>query len=129
MLPLLMGWALFSILYKASKTFVRRREWYVIVLFAGCITSIGAILIHSLVDFNMQIGANGLYFFLLLALAVSAANTRMRSGLGASYLEKLRLNFRFPGILSVILFCAVTFVYGGAWFTKNDSFGLSHHCN
>lgn len=113
-LPALMFFCLFSILYSAAKSFAKRREWYSILLFAGCVTSIGAILLHSFVDFNMQVGANGLYFFFVLALAVSAANTRMRYGLAATYLKQSKTNPFLTGASVLLLLIVVTYVHGGA---------------
>ncbi|MCU0598385.1 MAG: O-antigen ligase family protein [Desulfobacterales bacterium] len=113
-LPLLMGWGLFSILYSACRTFLKRREWYCLLLFTGCITSISAVLLHSLLDFNMQIGANGLYFFLVLALAVSAANTRMRPGMASTHLAKSKAPPVAVGIAALLLLLAAIHTYGGA---------------
>ncbi len=114
LLPALMFFCLFSILFSATKSFNKRREWYSILLFAGCITSIGAILLHSFVDFNMQIGANGLYFFFILALVVSAANTRMRSGLSTTYLKKSKKRPYIFGISALLLCSGVIYINGGA---------------
>lgn len=115
-LPALMGWCLFSILYSATGSFIKRREWYSILLFSGCLTSLSAILLHSLVDFNMQIGANGLYFFLLLALAVSAANTRMRPGLASTYLKQTKNIHSLTKISALFLLISAIYVHGGALF-------------
>ena len=113
-LPALMGWCLFSILFSAARTFAKRREWYCLLLFTGCATSVSAILLHSLVDFNMQVGANGLYFFLVLALAVSSATTRMRPGLNATYLSPAKVSF-FPAVAAVfLLLAAVLYTHGGS---------------
>jgi O-antigen ligase/Tfp pilus assembly protein PilF len=113
-LSALMSFCLFSILYPAAKSFNKRRERYSILLFAGCITSIGAILLHSLVDFNMQIGANGLYFFFILALTVSAANTRLRSGLSTTYLTKSKKKPYIFGTFALLLCICVIYINGGA---------------
>ncbi|MCF8044606.1 MAG: hypothetical protein K9J83_02005, partial [Desulfarculaceae bacterium] len=45
--------------------------------------------LHSFSDFNLHIGANGLWFFFLLGLAVSAANTRMRTKQQATKLDRV----------------------------------------
>jgi O-antigen ligase len=112
-LPVLMGWCLFSILYSAGGSFIKRREWYSVLLFSGCITSISAILLHSLVDFNMQVGANGLYFFFVLALAVSAANTRMRPGLAPTYLQQTKKHSYLTKISATFLLLSIFYVHGG----------------
>jgi len=115
-LPVLMSWCLFSILYPSAESFIKRREWSSILLFTGCITSVSAILIHSFVDFNMQIGANGLYFFLVLALIVSAANTRMRPRLGKTYLKKLKRHPYLVQLSAIILLISSVYVHGGTLF-------------
>ena len=84
-------WFLLAIFYKSFRLFLKRREMYSIYLFIAAIAGIMSILFHSLTDFNLHIGANGLYFFFLAGLAVSAANTRMRDGLSDTYLKEMRL--------------------------------------
>lgn len=65
-------------LAKSCRAFKTRRDPYAILIYIGCVSGTSAIVFHSFADFNMQIGANGLWFFFLLGLAVSAANTRMQ---------------------------------------------------
>jgi O-antigen ligase/tetratricopeptide (TPR) repeat protein len=96
----LFGWFLFEVLLTSYRAFARRRELYSIYVFTGSVTGLVSILFHSVVDFNLQIGANGLYFFFLLGLAVSAAHTRMREGLGETSLGK-RVR-PLPGLLRSI---------------------------
>lgn len=113
-LPALMGWFLFSVVFYAARAFAKRREWYCLMLFTGCATSISAILLHSLVDFNMQVGANGLYFFLVLALAASSATTRMRPGLNATYLSPAKVSSIPVGTAVFLLLAAVLYTHGGS---------------
>ncbi|MDO9263678.1 MAG: O-antigen ligase family protein [Desulfosalsimonadaceae bacterium] len=113
-LTALMIFCLFSIFLFAARAYGIRREKFSICLFIGCITSVSAILIHSFVDFNMQIGANGLYFFFVLALAVSAANTRMRSGLPATCLQKSKTGPYVTGIFALALCVGIFYTFGGA---------------
>jgi O-antigen ligase/tetratricopeptide (TPR) repeat protein len=84
----LFGWFVVSALYKAYKGFRRRRDPYSALLFIGAVSGLVSILIHSLTDFNLHIGANGLYFFFFIGLAISAANTRMHDGLDDTLLGK-----------------------------------------
>ncbi len=84
----LLAWFLVEVLLKSFRSFSGRKELYSIYLFAGTAAGLTAILSHGFVDFNLQVGANGLYFFFLLGLAVSAAHTRMREGLGETSLKK-----------------------------------------
>ena len=64
--------------YKTYKTFSTRRDAISIYLYMGSITGIVAILIHSFTDFNLHIGANGLWFSFIAGIAVIAANTGIR---------------------------------------------------
>jgi len=111
----LYGWFALSVLYNSFKTFTKRREIYSIYLFIGSTSGIIAILIHSISDFNLHIGANGLYFFFLLGLAVSAANTRLRDELGNTCLKKISLpSLRNIFFLSTsILLLSLLFNVGG----------------
>ncbi len=79
--------ALLRIFAGTFRTYQHRREQRAILLSAGACAAILAIFLHSFVDFNLQIGANGLYFFFVLAIAVSAAHTRLHNGHQATYLQ------------------------------------------
>ncbi|MCP4723073.1 MAG: hypothetical protein GY860_26775 [Desulfobacteraceae bacterium] len=63
---------------KTYGAFLRRRDAFSIYLYMGSLTGMTAILIHSFTDFNMHIGANGLWFFFAAGLGVSSANTNIR---------------------------------------------------
>lgn len=94
----LFGWFVAAALYQAYKGFRRRRDRYSTFLFIGAVSGVVSVLIHSLTDFNLHIGANGLYFFFLIGLAVSAAHTRMHDGLNDTFLGKAR-PFLLKGLL------------------------------
>lgn len=79
-------WA--SVIRKSYGSFRRRRERYSVMLYIGAAAGIVSMLIHSITDFNLHIGANALYLFFLTGLAVSAANTRMQDGLDDTLLRK-----------------------------------------
>jgi O-antigen ligase/Tfp pilus assembly protein PilF len=72
----LIGWFLATVIRQIVKGLNQRRDAYAVYLTWGSIAGILAILLHSFTDFNFQNGANGLYFFFLVALAVSASHTR-----------------------------------------------------
>lgn len=69
---------LLILFYKTYKTFSTRRDAISIYLYMGSITAIVAILFHSFTDFNLHIGANGLWFFFVAGIAVTSANTGIR---------------------------------------------------
>jgi len=73
----LVVWFVLAVLKNGVKMLGKRRDHYSILLLIAGITSICSILFHSLTDFNMHNGANGLYFFFICGLLVSAGNTRL----------------------------------------------------
>lgn len=61
-------------LYRIARACIRRRDPLIRgALFAGLAGCL-SILIHGLVDFNLQIPANACYFFVLLGIGLAAAN-------------------------------------------------------
>ena len=82
----LAAWFLVSIL-STYRQFLKRRDPYCVYLYLGGLTGLTAILIHSISDFNLHIGANGLYFFFICAICISSAHTKIRSGYGITYLK------------------------------------------
>jgi len=86
------------ILWRCRSLFHKRRESYCRLIFIGALSGVVAILIHSLTDFNLQIGANGLYLFFLLGLVVSASHTRLRSGLKNTYLRPMSKTTTYAGM-------------------------------
>lgn len=111
---LLFGWFLIAVFYRSYKVFINRREPYCIYLFIGSLAGMVSILIHSITDFNLHIGANGLYFFFFAGLVVSAANTRLRDGLNNTYLKRIKLPLAKPlaAVIVVLLFLSLTFNIG-----------------
>ncbi len=100
---LIFAWFLFSLLYKSYKTYLKRHEMYSVYIFIAAVTGMISILIHGITDFNLNIGANGLYFFFMAGLAVSAANTRVHEGLNDTYLKKMKVPLRILTISVVVL--------------------------
>jgi O-antigen ligase len=123
-------WFLVLLLYKSFRVFRKRLERYSVYIFIGCITGIISILVHSITDFNLHIGANGLYLFFLAALAVSASNTRLREGLKDTYLRKIRISYAvaipFAGVM--LLACLIFnmgVLGGGVFFSSAKETKLS----
>jgi O-antigen ligase/Tfp pilus assembly protein PilF len=100
---LIFAWFLLALSFKSYKVFLKRRDIYSIYVFIGSITGIIAILIHSITDFNLHIGANGLYFFFLAGLAVSAANTRLQVGFNDTHLKRINPPLRILIISSIVI--------------------------
>lgn len=77
-------WFFYSYIKHAVPRYKKRRDKYAILMFIGAMTGIFSIMLHSLTDFNLHLGANGLYYFFLLGVGVSAVNTRFRGTRSAS---------------------------------------------
>ncbi len=73
----LAAWFVLAVLREGWSKIGIRRDRYAVFLSVGAMTGIIAILLHGVTDFNMRNGANGLYFFFLCGLLVSAGNTRL----------------------------------------------------
>ncbi|MEA3230231.1 MAG: O-antigen ligase family protein [Thermodesulfobacteriota bacterium] len=104
---LLVFWFLAVFFFKSVPAFLKRNDMYSIYLYFGILAGIISILIHGLTDFNLHIGANGLYFFFLLGLAVSATNTRISYQQKDTNLNQLQFplqKFLGPGFAIVFLF-------------------------
>ncbi|MEN8210678.1 MAG: O-antigen ligase family protein [Thermodesulfobacteriota bacterium] len=103
---------LLTLFYKTYKIFINRRDGFSIYIYIGSITAMTSILLHSFTDFNMHIGANGLWFFFIAGVAVSAANTGIRKGSRATRLEPVKSKFLKTGaaVLAFTLFTGI-FVY------------------
>jgi O-antigen ligase len=61
--------SIFWILLRAVGRYRKAEDHFDTAVCLGCIGSVGAILVHSLADFNLYIPANGLVFTVTLALA------------------------------------------------------------
>lgn len=112
----LVVWFLGVLFYKTFKIYRKRRERYSIYLFLGCFTGILSILLHSVTDFNLHIGANGFYYFVLCCLLVSAGNTRLRSSSQQTILKPVtsrHLSSSLGIIVFLILITGTTFNMGG----------------
>ena len=107
---ILAGWFLISVLYSSYRVFLKRHDVYAISIFTGSVTGMIAVLIQGIVDFNFHIGANGLYFFFLSGLMVSAANTRFHGGRQDTYLRKQKVPYirqLFVAVVCISLLCVV----------------------
>ncbi len=108
------------VLFRAGKAIKTRRDRYNIYLYYGCLTGILTILLHSLIDFNFQNGANGLYFFLLIGVVVSVSHTRVRSGHGSRLpILKSKILTGSMIVLMPIFFTGTLLYHGGSMMAKN----------
>jgi len=72
----LAAWFCLAVLAQGLRLVMARRDRLAVLVGIGALTSICALLMHSVVDFNMHNGAVGLYFFFICGLLVAVVNHR-----------------------------------------------------
>ncbi len=95
---------LITLFYKTYHVFSLRKDAYSIYIYIGAMAGIISILVHSITDFNLHVGANGLWFALLAAIAVSAANTRLKAKNIKTNLLPVKSEKIKPGLLATVSF-------------------------
>lgn len=112
----LAAWFVIAVLFHGGKKIAQRRDRYAILVAIGALTGIVSILLHSVTDFNMYNGANGLYFFFTCGLLVSAGNTRFHYRTRPTLLNQAGdgKKYLFPAA-GVLLFSGVLLLYGGGF--------------
>ena len=123
---------LLTLFYKTYKVFSKRRDAFSIYLYIGCITAMVSILFHSFTDFNMHIGANGLWFFFIAGIAVSAANTGLRKQSQETRLipvNSLTTKISSGVIIFVVVICTVLYnisdLTGRFYYSNIKNFSMS----
>ncbi|MCD4742962.1 MAG: O-antigen ligase family protein [Desulfobacteraceae bacterium] len=114
-----------TLFFKTYKAFRLRKDAWSIYIYMGSITGMISILIHSFSDFNMHIGANGLWFAFMAALAVSASNTRLKVKNIATNLLPVRLirtkHTAFATTISIfliIIMCNVSILIASFYYSN-----------
>ncbi len=72
-------------------TLRRRKSLYSRLLGVGGMAGVTGIMIHSLTDFNLHVGANGLYFAFVMGFAVAASHLRTGEGSEGTILKKVEV--------------------------------------
>jgi len=111
--------------YKSYRVFAKRRDAFSIYIYIGCITAIVSILLHSFTDFNMHIGANGLWFFFIAAIAVSAANTGMRKQSRETRLLPIDSSVKRSGFIVIVFILSIFIVV----YNVSNSLGMFYFSN
>lgn len=103
----LAGWFVVAVIRHGWGRIRARRDQYAALLGIGALTGILAMLLHSITDFNMHNGADGLYFFFLCGLLVAAANVRFSAFEAKSLLKQQNIK-RNPAVAAVAAVFLVT---------------------
>ncbi len=125
----LLALALARIVYVSFLSYRRRRKQMAIYLFVGSLAAVLSILLHSFVDFNLQVGANGLYLFFVLAVMVSAAHTRFFKGSRPTYLPEAAVGLWSPRLTAAAFFAAMLIVHGGVLLANYHFYDYRHISN
>jgi O-antigen ligase/tetratricopeptide (TPR) repeat protein len=116
---------LITLFYKTYTRFLTRRDAFSIYLYMGSLTAMTSILIHSFTDFNMHIGANGLWFFFVAGLGVSSANTNIRRQNTFTRLKPVLSSFQKGLFISL----ATLFAVGAIVYNISNLLGLFYFNN
>jgi len=114
---LLFGWFMLHIIKTGWQQLHKRHSPYAVLLTTAALSGIIGMLLYSLTDFNLHNGANGIYFFFLCALVVSAGHTRVH-GQRCPALPRVNPSLiKQTGILcfSVFFIVLTVLIMGGAF--------------
>lgn len=124
----LSGFFVVMLFYKTYKVFLARKDAYSVYIYMGSVTGIFSILIHSVTDFNFHIGANALWFFFLAGLAVSAANTRIRTDSSETRLAPVQSKrVKTLAVATVAVMTAGVVIYNVSMLTSKFYFSHIRH--
>ncbi len=116
----LVAWFVLAVLRNGFKMLGRRRDTYSILLLVAAITAIFSILFHSITDFNMHNGANGLYFYFICGILVSVGNTRLHYRSRGTLLKTGSSKLRYLCLLGVPLLLLTVYTQGGILKAKKE---------
>jgi len=107
---ILVAWFVFTILRTGWRMVQKRRDLYSVLVTIGAICGLVGMLIHSITDFNMHNGADGLYFFFLCGLVVSAGHTRLHYRSKSTLLDSMGSAPNRLVLAGALLLLAVTLI-------------------
>jgi tetratricopeptide (TPR) repeat protein len=109
-----MGWFISVIGLQTFKAYRGRREPYCRFLYLGAAAGLAGIGLHCFVEFNFQIGANGVYFFFIISLLVASAHTRLHATKRRLLLKILpvKMGWVFTFMAIGVMVCAASYAIG-----------------
>ncbi|MCF6178391.1 MAG: tetratricopeptide repeat protein, partial [Geopsychrobacter sp.] len=110
----LVCWFWLAFLKSVIPAWRQRRTRAARLISAGAFAGLCSILLHSLTDFNLAIPANGLYFFMLLALFAAASHASTQRHRGRTLLLPASDSFRKGSLLVGVLLLLLGGFYLGS---------------
>lgn len=104
----LAAWFVLAVLGHGWKKIMVRGDQYSVLLGIGAFTGIIAMLMHSVTDFNMHNGADGLYFFFFCGLLVAVVNVRIDYRETKTLLKQQGQNKCIPSLAAVLVLTVFT---------------------
>lgn len=119
---------LLSIFRSARINYIRRRDRLPVLVFIASMSAVVSILVHSFFDFNMQIPANALYFFLVCSLLVAGSAVKIKDTRDSQTLLEKKTSFSSWSLLiaSLATIIAVIAVHGTKLRAENIFSDISH---
>jgi O-antigen ligase len=111
----LAAWFILTIVNTGLTQLSVSRDNFAVQFSIASLCGIAGLLLYSITDFNLHNGANGLYFFFLCGLLVSAGHTRHHSSLRPTLLSPVRSPFirTISCTVVLLLLAALLPVMGG----------------
>ncbi len=130
---ILAAWFCLTVLLHGWQKIRQRGDRFAVLVGISCFTSIFALLIHSIFDFNLHNGAVGLYFFFLCGLLVAVVNTKYQTHRASTTLAGMaeRTGLLLGGGTSLLLITTIAVQIGilvaAHQYAKVKNFYLSSH--
>ena len=124
----LAAWFVIKILTTGLKQIFARRDSFAVLLATGAFSGIAGILLYSVTDFNLHNGANGLYFFFLCGLLVSAGHTRQHYRTHPSLLARIPSSIAGnAAFVAVNIFLILILLVQGGTFTADKLYSKANN--
>ncbi len=126
-------WFCGAVLAHGWKKIMARKDRLVVLVGLGSGVGISALLLHSLVDFNLQNGAVGLYFFFLCGVLVAVVNNRYQHYTEVSLLPRMSMRQHKALIMTAFFFLIAaavgqfTILFGASSYARVSDIYISRY--
>jgi len=119
---ILVVWFILAVLTSGWKKIRRRRDNFSILIGIAAMVGICSMLFYAFTDFNMHNGADGLYFFFLCGLLVSASNTRFHYHRNSTLLVDMSKRVKNCLLISTFLLFSAVLIFPARSFVAREMF-------